>query len=126
MNYCFYVGHVVFVVFSHFLPKHPHPMTIEINDHNRQGLIASIQRYFQENMDEPIGNLAAGALLTFFMKELGPLVYNKAVVDVQNRLQARIAEIDLNPVILHPSGLSNKGDLSNPLTLGFEGALKPE
>ena len=46
-------------------------------------------------MDEPIGNLAAGALLTFFMKELGPLVYNKAVVDVQNRLQARIAEIDL-------------------------------
>ena len=70
-------------------------MTIEINDHNRQGLIASIQRYFQENMDEPIGNLAAGALLTFFMKELGPLVYNKAVVDVQNRLQARIAEIDL-------------------------------
>jgi len=70
-------------------------MTIEINDHNRQGLIASIQRYFQENMDEPIGNLAAGALLTFFMKELGPLVYNKAVVDVQGRLQARIAEIDL-------------------------------
>ena len=70
-------------------------MTSEINDHNRQGLIASIQRYFQENMDEPIGNLAAGALLTFFMKELGPLVYNKAVVDVQNRLQARIAEIDL-------------------------------
>ena len=70
-------------------------MTIEINDHNRQGMIASIQRYFQENMDEPIGNLAAGALLTFFMKELGPLVYNKAVVDVQNRLQARIAEIDL-------------------------------
>ena len=70
-------------------------MTIEINDHNRQGLIASIQRYFQENMDEPIGNLAAGALLTFFMKELGPLVYNKAVADVQGRLQARIAEIDL-------------------------------
>jgi uncharacterized protein (DUF2164 family) len=95
VNYCFYVEHVVFVVFSHFLPKHPHPMTIEINDHNRQGLIASIQRYFQENMDEPIGNLAAGALLTFFMKELGPLVYNKAVVDVQGRLQARIAEIDL-------------------------------
>lgn len=70
-------------------------MTIEINDHNRQALITSIQRYFQENMDEPIGNLAASALLTFFMKELGPLVYNKAVADVQGRLQARIAEIDL-------------------------------
>ena len=70
-------------------------MSIELSKETRQVLIGSIQRYFQENMDEPIGNLAAGALLTFFMKELGPLVYNKAVVDVQNRLQARIAEIDL-------------------------------
>ena len=70
-------------------------MTIEINDNNRQALVTSIQRYFQQNMDEPIGNLAAGALLSFFIEELGPLVYNKAVADVQGRLQARIAEIDL-------------------------------
>ena len=70
-------------------------MTIEINDHNRQGLIASIQRYFQENMDEPIGNITAGALLGFFLEEIGPLVYNQAVADVQQRLQARIQEIDL-------------------------------
>ena len=70
-------------------------MTIEINDPHRQALITSIQRYFQQNMDEPIGNLAAGALLSFFIEELGPLVYNKAVADVQGRLQARIAEIDL-------------------------------
>ena len=70
-------------------------MTIEINDNNRQALVTSIQRYFQQNMDKPIGNLAAGALLSFFIEELGPLVYNKAVADVQGRLQARIAEIDL-------------------------------
>ena len=70
-------------------------MTIEINDNNRQALVTSIQRYFQQNMDEPIGNLAAGALLSFFIEELGPLVYNKAVADVQGRLQARIAGIDL-------------------------------
>ena len=70
-------------------------MTIEINDNNRQALVTSIQRYFQQNMDEPIGNLAAGALLSFFIEELGPLVYNKAVADGQGRLQARIAEIDL-------------------------------
>ena len=70
-------------------------MTIEINDNNRQALVTSIQRYFQQNMDEPIGNLAAGALLSFFIEELGPLEYNKAVADVQGRLQARIAEIDL-------------------------------
>ena len=70
-------------------------MTIELPNAAQQAAIASIQRYFQQNMDEPIGNLAAGALLSFFIEELGPLVYNKAVADVQGRLQARIAEIDL-------------------------------
>ena len=70
-------------------------MSIELSKETRQVLIGSIQRYFQENMDEPIGNLTAGALLAFVLEEIGPLVYNKAVADVQQRLQARIMELDL-------------------------------
>ncbi|MDP5237962.1 DUF2164 domain-containing protein [Uliginosibacterium sp. 31-16] len=70
-------------------------MSIEISKESREQLIASIQRYFKENMDEPIGNLAAGALLGFFIDELAPLAYNQAVADVQQRLQARVAEIDM-------------------------------
>lgn len=70
-------------------------MSIELSKINRQEAINSIQRYFQQNMEEPIGNLAASSLLEFFLEELGPLVYNKAVADVQERLQARVAEVDL-------------------------------
>ncbi len=70
-------------------------MTIEITNETRQVLIGSIQRYFQENIDEPIGNITAGALLAFFLEEIGPIVYNKAVADVQQRLQARVMELDL-------------------------------
>ena len=70
-------------------------MTIEIPNETKQILVASIQRYFQENMEEQIGNITAGALLAFFMEEIGPLVYNKAVADVQQRLQARVMELDL-------------------------------
>ena len=70
-------------------------MTIELPDASRQTAVASIQRYFQENMDEPIGNIAAGALLGFFLVEIGPLVYNQAGADVQQRLQTRTNEIDL-------------------------------
>ena len=70
-------------------------MTIELPSATRQTAIASIQRYFQQNMDEPIGNITAGALLGFFLEEIGPLVYNRAVADVQQRLQARIQEVDL-------------------------------
>jgi uncharacterized protein (DUF2164 family) len=70
-------------------------VTIEISKEARKELIASIERYFQENMEEKIGNIAAGALLGFFLEELGPIVFNKAVADVQERLQARVMEVDL-------------------------------
>jgi uncharacterized protein (DUF2164 family) len=68
---------------------------IEISKEARKELIASIERYFQENMEEKIGNITAGALLGYFLDELGPIVYNKAVADVQERLQARVMEVDL-------------------------------
>lgn len=70
-------------------------MSIEISPEASKAAIVSIQRYFAENMDEEIGGLAAGALLAFFLKEVGPLVYNKAVADAQARLQARVMELDV-------------------------------
>lgn len=70
-------------------------MTIEISKEARKEAVASIERYFQENMEEKIGNIAAAALLGFFLEEIGPLVYNKAVAEVQERLQARVMELDI-------------------------------
>lgn len=70
-------------------------MTIELGKEARAEAIASIERYFREHMEEPIGNVAAGGLLGFFLQEIGPSIYNKAVLDVQERLQARIGELDL-------------------------------
>jgi len=70
-------------------------MTIELGKEARAEAVASIERYFRENMEEPIGNIAAGGLLGFFLEEIGPAIYNQAVRDVQERLQLRVAEIDL-------------------------------
>jgi uncharacterized protein (DUF2164 family) len=70
-------------------------MTIELSKEARKEAVASIERYFQEHMEEKIGNIAASGLLGYFLEEIGPLIYNKAVADVQERLQARISEIDL-------------------------------
>lgn len=69
---------------------------IDLHRDVRQQAIASIERYFQENMEEPIGNVAAGALLNFFVEEIGPAIYNQAVRDVQERLQARLEELDID------------------------------
>jgi uncharacterized protein (DUF2164 family) len=69
-------------------------MTIKLNDETRQRLIASIQRYFSENMDEPAGDLKATLLLDFFIKEIGPSIYNQAILDAQSHLQNKVAELD--------------------------------
>ena len=69
-------------------------MPIELAKEDRQQAIESIMRYFAENMDERMGNVSAGALLGYFLDEIGPLVYNRAVADVQERLQARVQELD--------------------------------
>lgn len=70
-------------------------MGIELSKDTRTEAIRSIERYFQENMEERIGNLAAGALLNFFVEEIGPAIYNQAVTEVQERLQQRVAELDI-------------------------------
>jgi uncharacterized protein (DUF2164 family) len=69
-------------------------MTIELSKQDRQQAIASIERYFRENMEERIGNVAAGGLLGFFLEEVGPSIYNKGVADAQERIQARALELD--------------------------------
>ena len=69
-------------------------MSIELPKHAQQQAITSIERYFRENMDEPIGNMQSGALLNFFLAEIGPSIYNKAVADVQENIQARLQELD--------------------------------
>ena len=70
-------------------------MAIEIAKEQRARAVASIERYFAENMDDRIGNVAAGALLGFFLEEIGPLVYNAAVQEAQERMQARVMELDI-------------------------------
>lgn len=69
-------------------------MTIELTKEDKQKAIESIQKYFEANMDEPIGNIAAVALLGFLLEEIGPSIYNKGVADAQERIQMRLNELE--------------------------------
>ena len=70
-------------------------MTIELSKETRQQAVASIERYFLETAGEKIGNIAAAELLAFFLSEIGPVVYNQAVSQVQERMLAKISELDI-------------------------------
>lgn len=69
-------------------------MTIELTKEDRAQAVASIERYFRENMEEKIGNIAASGLLGFILEEIGPSIYNRGVADAQERIQARVTDLD--------------------------------
>ena len=67
---------------------------LELPTQTRKAAIDSLKRYTEENLPEPLGDLAAGLLLDFFLEEIGPLVYNRAVADAQARLTTRVADLN--------------------------------
>ena len=69
-------------------------MKIELSKQVHSDAITSIQRYFQENMRESIGNMAAGLLLNYFVEEVGPAIYNHAIADAQARIQQRMSDLE--------------------------------
>lgn len=70
-------------------------MSIELPKETQREAIASIVRYFQEERDEEIGQIAASGLLRFFLEEIGPSIYNQAVADIQQRMQLHVTDLDI-------------------------------
>ena len=68
-------------------------MKIELSAQAQKDAVGSIQRYFEVNMPEMIGELPAGMLLNFFLEEIGPAIYNKAIADAQARMLRRVDDL---------------------------------
>ena len=69
-------------------------MAITLSPEATKELIASLKRYVAENFDQDIGDLKAGLLLDYVLKEIGPSVYNQAIADAQGFFAARTQDLD--------------------------------
>ena len=69
-------------------------MAIKLSKDVEKRLVASIKRYFAENMEDEIGDLKAGLLLDYCLREIGPSIYKQAIADAQAHLQERVSELD--------------------------------
>jgi uncharacterized protein (DUF2164 family) len=69
-------------------------MSIKLLEEKEKKIIESIKLYFEENLDSKIGDLKAGLLLDYILKEIGPLVYNQALEDAQKYMIEKINELD--------------------------------
>jgi uncharacterized protein (DUF2164 family) len=69
-------------------------MPIKLSPETTRRLVASIKRYAAENLDEEIGDLKAGLLLDYCLKEIGPSIYNQAIADAQGYFTGRVADLE--------------------------------
>ena len=69
-------------------------MAIKLSKDTEEQLIVSVKRFFAEHMDDEIGDLKASFLLDFFLREVGPCVYNLAIGDAQTQLLSRVDDLD--------------------------------
>ena len=67
---------------------------IKLDKESEDRSLASIKRFFDEQMDDDIGELKARLVLEFCLKEIGPSVYNRAVADAQSFMQERVTDLD--------------------------------
>jgi len=66
-------------------------------DHVKNQLI----RFFDKELDEEIGVIAAESILNFFLQQVGPTLYNQGVSDAKLALEKRIEDLnyDLDDLI---------------------------
>ncbi len=66
---------------------------LELTPQERDEVTHSLKRFFQEEMDEPLGDLRARLLLDYVLKEIAPLAYNRGVQDADRFLRQRLEDL---------------------------------
>ena len=76
------------------MKREHHPMRIRLDEERKSALIRSLQDFFRENFDEELSPFRAQQILDFFMKALGPQVYNQAIQDARGFMQEKLEDLD--------------------------------
>jgi uncharacterized protein (DUF2164 family) len=69
-------------------------MRIKLSEERRRDLIAAIRGWYDEQLEEDIGDLKARLILDFFVKSLGPQIYNQAVKDAAAFVQDKLIDLE--------------------------------
>lgn len=64
--------------------------TIEFSREETKAMVAEIQEYFADEMDQTIGAIPAEMLIRFFAERIGGYFYNRGLYDAQALIAKRM------------------------------------
>ena len=66
---------------------------IKLNKEQKDIMIEEIQKYFLNERDEDLGDLASSLILDFFVEKLGAEMYNKGIQDAQQYMEEKVMDM---------------------------------
>lgn len=66
---------------------------IKLNPENREAMRSKIVKYFSEEREEDLGELASQLILDFFVEELAPSIYNQGVEDAYTYSRDKLEDL---------------------------------
>lgn len=66
---------------------------IKFSNTEKEQLVNKIQGYFEDELDQDIGQFDAEFLLDFFSKEVGAYFYNRGLFDAQTVIAAKLENV---------------------------------
>jgi len=69
-------------------------MRVQLSPDRRAKLLLALKAHFTSEFDEPLSDFRAEGLLDFFVRQLGPAVYNQGVRDAVSYVQDKLGDIE--------------------------------
>ena len=66
---------------------------VNLSQELKKQAIDEIKRYFLDNREEEIGQLAAELLLDFMLEKVGPVIYNQAIRDAHTFMSEKVEDL---------------------------------
>jgi len=70
------------------------PTRIALTDERRDALKHELKALFVERFDEELSDFRGDELVDFFLRRLGPAVYNQAIADARGFMLERLDDLD--------------------------------
>jgi uncharacterized protein (DUF2164 family) len=71
------------------------PLRIRLSEERRATLLRLFTDCYREEFDEELSRFRAEKILDFFVRGLGPSIYNQAIQDARRFLLAKLEDLDV-------------------------------
>lgn len=69
-------------------------MRVRLSDDRKAGLLRKLTEMYSRDFDQTLSLFRAEQILDFFVKSLGPSVYNQAIQDARGFMMERLDDLD--------------------------------